>query len=145
MNPYYNFYTPIPGPKTLGEYETLNAILERGAWACWFVKWFEISEIYSKLPTRSMRCMKLWAELENKISASAFWCHGSIFRQICVPAKSSWIYSKCYFEVAPPTLINRFGEIRLLKIQMNPVDDQGIISSPDWGLKKRLVVWTGFG
>ena len=33
MNPYYNFYTPIPGPKTLGEYETLNAILEKGAWA----------------------------------------------------------------------------------------------------------------
>ena len=33
MNPYFNFYTPIPGPKTLGEYETLNAILEKGAWA----------------------------------------------------------------------------------------------------------------
>ena len=31
--PYYNFYTPIPGPTTLGEYETLNAILEKGAWA----------------------------------------------------------------------------------------------------------------
>ena len=29
MNQFYNFYVPIPGPKTLGEYKTLKAILKK--------------------------------------------------------------------------------------------------------------------
>ena len=32
MNPHCNFYVHIPGPKKLGEYETLTAKLKKGAW-----------------------------------------------------------------------------------------------------------------